>query len=380
MLRNIYHLYSAHKNSNLKFEDFIRRYQAELSQINIGCSLNPEHQVFESIEDSQRRKKKIFDCAKFIVEDLEMTEIRLSIRWNRVFENGKINFAYYNDIFRYFLNQNVKICLNIGPIKTMRWPEEHVPSEILNVIKKVPKKGSVIRVEDELAQLSIKYLEQLLKLLKNTFSETQLNKIISWQLNNEAFNKFGEHKWITSLELESEFIKIVKRAFPNSKILLNSSGRNNMRKNLELIKKTEFDPSSFILGYNYYYKVPGQAENFILKYLDNLILTNPFSIGTRRLKQLSSRQDFEIEVAELQAEPWLHLKSPGNSAKEFKFAIIRSIQDMLNLDQSEKSVIRYWGIEELIIKFLTNEISDEHKEIFEIIHSINLCSNTKISI
>ena len=144
-----------------------------------------------------------------------------------------------------------------------------------------------------------------------------------------------------------------------------------MRLNLKVIKRTAMAGNRFILGYNYYYKVPGQAEIPILNKLDNLIISFPLTIGTWWLKRICRRQNIQLEVSELQAEPWQHISTPGSSIREFKFTLLRSIQEMLNLNSESKSVIRYWGIEELYTKYLDNHSNTEQQKIIKLIKRIN---------
>lgn len=366
MIIDLYRLYLAHKNSKLIADDFLLKYKNELRRISIGCSFSTEYLEYKS-----GNFVNVVDAAKFIVEELGVKEIRLSIRWDKVWDDGNINFAYYEKVFRYFLTSDVNICLNVGPIKTMRWPEEHLPLSIINNLNALPAKGSVLKSSDELSGISKQYLTKLLKFLKEHFSESELAKIKSFQTNNEAFNRFGNYQWTIDLDLESEFIELVDDEFPTRKLLLNSSGRNNMSKNLQLIKRANLAGNKFTLGYNYYYKVPGQAEIPIINKFDNLIITFPFSIRTQWLKRFAKRNDVTLEVSELQAEPWQHITSPGNSIREFKFTLIRSIQEMLNLNSHTKSVIRFWGIEELCMRHIRNELNCEHKEIIKLIQTIN---------
>jgi hypothetical protein len=124
------------------------------------------------------------------------------------------------------------------------------------------------------------------------------------------------------------------------------------------------------MGYNYYYKLPEPQRYPILRKLDNMFISDPRLLHTHRLRKLASEQGFHIEISEAQAEPWTTVTSPGNSASEFRFVLLRCMREVLNLQ--EKSVIRYWGIEELAKKALANELTDEHKQIIELIQKVNM--------
>lgn len=382
ILKSVNNLIQAHKDKNLSSQEFFQKYKSELSKTKIGCSFNPEHWVFYKEADSpfvtssdKHRAVLVMQAAKFIIEDLKIKDIRLSIRWSEVYKNGNIELDYYKELFNYILNQEVKVTLNVGPIKTMRWPEETVPEDILHKLKNRPAKGDTIKLDSELGKISIVYLQALLQKLKSKFTPKQLEKITTFQTNNEAFNKFGQYSWTMSGELELKFVEIVNQEFPNKSFLFNSAGRNDLNKVINLINSLHEilnKPfSDFIVGYNYYFKVPQTAKNFILKYFDNLWIAIPGSMSTSTLKKISKKKGFAIEVSELQGEPWIGINAPGNSLSDFQYSLIRSIQAILNVSEKEESIIRYWGIEDLVVRHLYKQYNAEHKKIFALITSIN---------
>jgi len=372
----MFNLIHAHLYSKKVSANFFNRYQNLLSKTRIGCSFNPEHWMFDN-----EPPEIILKSAKILVEDLEITDIRLSIRWSKVYIDGKINLSYYEELFKYFFSQNVNICLNVGPIKTMRWPEETVSEQVLKDLEKVPAKETVMTSESELGKLSLEYLQELLETLKKVFPPEQLDKIRTIQGNNEGFNKFGQFGWTMSDEFEMKVFEIIHNEFPDKNLMINSAGRNDLKKVMKLVNRlneeTKMDYSKFIVGYNYYYKVPRQSNNFILKYFDNLILAFPGSMRASRLKRLSSKLGFEIEISELQGEPWLGvIPTPGNSVQEFRYTLIRCITEILNYNSysginNKPKIIRFWGIEDLLMKILNNQITDEHRGIIEIILKMN---------
>jgi len=388
MINPLINLYLAHKYKHLNVKEFKNRYQKEISQISIGCSFNPEHWIFYKDADSpyainndKHQGEIVLKVAKFIVEDLKIKNIRLSIRWSEVYKNGEIDLTYYKDLFNYILSQDVKITLNVGPIKTMRWPEETVPEDILLQLKSRPDKEVFITAESELGQISLSYVHALLQKLKSEFTNEQLEKIETFQTNNEAFNKFGHFGWTMSDEFEMKVVEIVNQEFPNKRFLFNSAGRNDLNRVTKLVfklaNKLNKPFTDFVIGYNYYFKVPQTAKNFILKYFDNLWIAIPGSMSTSKLKKLCKDKGFTIEVSELQGEPWLGIDAPGNSLSDFLYSLIRCFQSILNLNDQKRSIIRYWGIEDLVVKKLKGENSKEHEKIFDLIKEINNYGSTE---
>ena len=70
-------------------------------------------------------------------------------------------------------------------------------------------------------------------------------------------------------------------------------------------------------------------------------------------------------------EPWGKFVSPGASARELRFVLLRCINNIL--DPEDNSVVRLWGIELLVKKILSNRLTAEEKEIVNIIKKINSC-------
>lgn len=370
ILSDLYNLYLANKISKLPPNEFFEKYSKELLQIQIGCSFNPEHWILYNAEQKDSNIK--LKVAKFIIEDLQMKEIRLSIRWSEVYKNGVFSFDYYHELFQYFLKHDVNICLNIGPIKTMRWPEEQVPDYILKELRKIPKKKEVIEANSELGILSLQYLEDLLIFLKQYLTPVQLKRIKSIQGNNEAFYQFGEYKWTISPDLELKVFNLINKYFPDKDLMINSAGRSNLREVINLIKAFKTgNKIKFHIGYNYYYRLPGQRRFPFINTLDNLFHVNSFALSMGNLKKFCRELDISIEISELQGEPWEDLKSPGNSIQEFHFTLIRCMKEILNLSDERKSIIRYWGIEEFALKFIENRESEENKKIKDLIVKLN---------
>jgi hypothetical protein len=68
-------------------------------------------------------------------------------------------------------------------------------------------------------------------------------------------------------------------------------------------------------------------------------------------------------------EPFHQLTSPGNSARDLRFLILRLLDKVF--DPHKPALLRIWGIEELAKRMLRGEMTSEHKQIVEIFEAIN---------
>ncbi|MEO6729524.1 MAG: hypothetical protein ABIM99_06405 [Candidatus Dojkabacteria bacterium] len=332
--------------SNIK--NLINSYRETSTQnfkdITFACSFDPLHQIFF---DTQL---KPLDVLAYIHKELNISKIRLSIRWDK-------DLDFYKPYLDYCLNNNIKVVLNVGPIKVMRWPEEHIHESYINLINK----NDVIDLSHPIAKISLEYLEDLLKALKNTYSKC----IITIQTDNELFNKFGKYSLVITREYELEVIKTVNKYF-NLPIYINSSGLNDFKKIFDLVSNIN---NKVVLGINYYYKTKYQNRIPLINKLDNLILRKPFSISPDKLKEIANQNDYAVEISELQGEPWWpNALTPGNSFKEFKFTLGRSLY--LKPKCQDKIVVRYWGIEDFVSKFLLKSDNEENRKIKELVIKI----------
>jgi hypothetical protein len=74
-------------------------------------------------------------------------------------------------------------------------------------------------------------------------------------------------------------------------------------------------------------------------------------------------------VSEGQAEPNGYLTEPGNSARHFRFMLLRCAESVL--DTSRPSVIRVWGIEEMAKKALAGRATAEHEAIYDLVRRLS---------
>lgn len=359
-------------------KNFLEKNCKLLKYLVIGCSFSPEQIEFlnkkEKYSKLNDKKVKPLECLKVIVEQFKINDIRLGIRWNQV-DNGKeIDISYYEPLLNYCFKKNVNVTLNVGPIKTFRWPEQFVPQYILDKVDQPPVK-SYIQPNSDLALEAGLYLEKLFKKLKSSFTAKQLEQIKIIQLENEPFHPFGIFRWRMSEEYMDDLMQITLKYFPDVSFLINSSETSNVKKIAKYYKKNIQRNLSLrnrlISGYNFFYHVPGVRYIPFFGVLDSITLSNlTFQRVHKKNIEWAKTIGFKIEITEAQTEPWLPIVSPGSSSREFKFMLLRSVNNLLNYRQ--KSVLRVWGIEHLSLSFVKEKITKEQEEIIDLIKKINL--------
>lgn len=328
----------------------------------IGTSFNIEHHKIAKLPISTK-----LDLLRYCTEELGISHLRLAIRWSDVYKpDGTIDLGEYTHVLNYVAsNPRLKLTLNIGPIKTMRWPEETIPHAYFSLAKRLKGKSLL---GSKLGETALEYLSQLLEQLADEYPSLMRN-LYAVQLDNEPFNKFGQFK----LELDEEWIlatlRVLAEFFPQTQVLFNSNGRRDLRKITNLIDNasTKFSQMSWIIGVNYYYQVPIQHRVPIINKLDNLTLSMPWDLSISDLKEYAVENNVEIEVSELQGEPWLKADKPGNSLTEFE----RSIKRASRVLTSSSGVVRYWGIEHLLAEMHVGSLSVEQQKILQALANLS---------
>lgn len=254
----------------------------------IGASFDPQYAISLGL-DIKDSLKRIFD--------LNISPIRVSIKWNRVEEKqGHFSWKDYEDIFEILQDNQVPIILVIG-MKSARWPEYYIP----DWLKFNPKRGTTISIKDQYLK------ERLFNFISETMQKFNNVEIIKYlQIENEPLFKFGPHNWSISaqfLRKEIEYIKTLTKL----PIVLTSPGLPTTGLTAEYLsgrkkqKDQLLEQLSNIIGLNVFPKIEGTflnifnktytASNHAWKYLKQWV---------RKIE--NSQKD--CWITELQAEPW----------------------------------------------------------------------------
>jgi hypothetical protein len=113
--------------------EFFARHEDDLSRLTLGASFAPEQW-----SGDERGQRQALAAAGLVLKDLGIRELRLGLRWRRVeTPDGQIDLRAYKPLLEYCLGQGASVCLNVGPIKTFRWPEDHAPRHLLRRLQSV---------------------------------------------------------------------------------------------------------------------------------------------------------------------------------------------------------------------------------------------------
>jgi hypothetical protein len=400
-LSTIHSLNTAWKDSHQDPDAFFEKHSHKFKNVSIGCSLS-----VEQLKDRAKHTSTPLPTSKQVCDFLKqmgMTHVRFGLQWRHVQNGDKLSLDYYRNYLDELIKNDMQICLNVGPIKTMRWPEHQVPQALLdkmatgsqfqtscnsseipfcersglarrarrrseqkryraerNTITSIPEIGSDIRPEDELGQYALEYLNTLLNKLKKEYGEKL--RMTTWQPDNEPFDQAGPTNWRMHERLVAEEIDLIQSHFPTAQFLINSAVVPGYTSSPSLIVAMAFvahiikiNPSlrkKITIGADYYYHHPYSLRLPFSKTIadTNTVVQLQYPDIFESLHSHAHENGYKTEVAELQCEPWgSGFPLPGNSVNGLQFALLRSLDYLNNQTQS---LIRIWGVEILLLNWL----------------------------
>lgn len=370
LAKPIFDRYLASYKAEFPNEFFLEDNRKNLKHLKIGGSFSPEQAFYLSNEENEGSVPQ--ELLRIIVKELNIKDLRLGIRWSHtMFQEDKVDISSYIPYINYCLENDVNLCLNIGPIKTFRWPEQHIPFFIKE--KGLPLKNSLITPDMEIAKRAKNYLGLLLFGLTSEFGNALTGEQIDVQLENEPHIKYGEFGYTMSNDYIHELVNMTRPFFPNSKFLFNT-GPFVVEPVADLLKRLHGDGVKTVYGVDYYYQIDDHTNSNnwfiqlpIIKDLDLLTLSKMFGrpIIPKDLHNL------DIEVTEGQFEGWGKYVKPGDSAKEFRYLLYRCINDIFEDNTDNNMLIRLWGLEAFAQKIMNKTLTPEHREIRKLMLAIN---------
>jgi hypothetical protein len=368
--RQAWAIQEAWKAASQPNDRFLEDKASAFANLTLGCSFAPEQW-----EPDELARGEALDALKYAVQELGMREVRLGIRWSGVDHGyGRVDLSFYRPYLDYCIQNGANVCLNVGPIRTFRWPEDHVPALVLERAG-APPPGATIGAGSPLAQEAYAYLDRLLDSIAEAYSPDQLGRVTMVQPENESFFAVGAHEWKVSADYLKRVIRQIDARLPTSSLLVTSAGRLNLKAVhelfVDLIKEDARFRGRLVSGFDYHYKTPHLDEFPIIRGLDPVAFAFQFPPAKHCDANIrdARRSGYRIEVSEGQAEPFGSLKSPGNSVRDFRFMLTRCAENIV--DPKAPSVIRVWGVEELTKKVLRGEATPDHEAIVELVRAIN---------
>lgn len=316
------------------------------------------------------------ECLKFITEDLGMPSIRMGLSGSRIWNRGQIDLSRYRELLNFFFRgkHHTKLGLNIGPIKVLRWPEEHIPQHVIDSLHPCPLKGSTILTNSDLGKWGLDYLDRLLYILTTEYGSLTLKSGVNTiQADNEPFNPFGKYRWTVSQDFIEQTVEITNSYLPQAQILFNSAAFTNVPQISQLLdslhrKHPDWD-NHFVFGYDHYDQIPGFSD---LPVIGNLDLFSYASLLHQPLYP-TNIPGLKRKVSEIQMERWGKPKrsdDPENSSLHLHKILLRS-QDMFFQDYPDPEADP-WGVEILAKALLDKTATPEQEKMAETIRYTNL--------
>jgi hypothetical protein len=342
--------------------EFFDRHAVDLARLTLGGSFAPEQ--WPRDEAGQRRALTALDLS---VRELGTRQLRLGLRWNRVAPGAEVDLTPYRPYLDYCFANGVDLCLNLGPIRVFRWPEEHLPAGLT-----LPPEGSTIDLGSPLADAALDYLNRLLVALRGEYGAT-LDTVRLVQVENEPFFALGARRWRLSQDYVAAVAHAVSAAMPHAGLLVTSAGRLNLEEVRRLFLRLQAEEprlaGRLVTGFDFHYKTPLRDSYPVVRYFDQIAYGGAFVAGPTRHVWDSRDLGFAIEVSEAQAEPYGKFQTPGNSARDFRFLLLRCLDKVL--DPQLPALIRLWGLERLSERMLGGDLTAEHRDIIQIIQTVN---------
>jgi hypothetical protein len=349
-------------------DTFLRKHAGVFRNVTIGTSFSPEQ--WRQAEGGDGEAMKGF---RWMSEELGLTDVRLGLRWQRIeWSQGRIDLSQYGPFIDYALQRGMTVCLNVGPIRVFRSPEDHLPAWLASD-PSLPGYQKTVREGTKLTGLATDYFARLLSALSDRFGAETLAQMPMVQVENEPFYPHRGHEWTLSQEYVANRVRQAREFFPRSKLLVGSAGRINLKDVrqffLRLLSLSEEYRGRLVLGFNYHYKTPFRQVYPVINATDPITFTWGGYETVEATRKAARDIGYEIEVSEGQAEPNGNLTDPGNSARHFRFMLLRCADRVL--DSSKPSVLRVWGIEGMARKALAGAATEEHAAMFDVMRRIN---------
>jgi hypothetical protein len=310
-----------------------------------------------ALEDLGLAGKKLDETLTYLVTALGIKHLRLGIRWDKisVSEQNQFDFTKYTPLFDWLTKNckkyNLSITLNLGPVKVFRWPEQHVPTWVLENYG-IPKK---LTSESDIAVQAKKHLVTLSHYLEEQYPEVLACTDLI-QLENELFNPFGENETIADFEYINSLFDCLPFSWLTKRFLWNGSGLYDAQSLSGLIEHLHnVRPSiKHRIGIDYYYTQDKFYKQLWTRVFDHVALF-PFGVSspklTREFKKFKAMGiDVDREVTEAQFEDWGRAKHPGSSLSELAWVVIRCLR--YKPVNSDRLVISLWGIERYLARVL----------------------------
>ncbi len=366
----------------LSAPDFLAHYESAFRAqgVRIGTSFAPEllgASPSHADRDADALAKRVLAAA---VEDLGMTDVRLGLRWSNLAPDTDALNDFYEPYLDYcFASPLVRtVSLDIGPIKTFRWPELHVPQRVLDRLKVTPARGATITPDDELAQISFEHAERTVEYLARRYGGA---KPVTFSFN-EPFHGYGPQRWMMSPAYLVRMVEIIRAstAFRDACFLVNSAGGADLDQIaafIDLLRARYPEVRDRLTsGVSMYTFVPPYVW-FRRPVLQDILAhiqqptRNWYGEVAKNLRRARDpERGFPIEITEAQAEPFGPLKQAGDSLAYYQHVLSECMERILNPAQRD-TTIRMFGAEYQLARRFAGTATEGNEAILGLTRAIN---------
>lgn len=253
---------------------------------------------------------------------LPFEHLRLSIPFSEVHPTPTTwDFSKRDYVIEEAIKRKKKIHLQIG-IKTLGWPEVHVPKWLSEKYPYLLQKGCQLDQNPDVRKYTLEYLE------KTAERYLKHKEIASIHIENEAFSKrlqVSNYRYISKSFWEEE-VSLIKRLDQFKRPMVQNIPMDTPESIRYVLKHAD------IVGFNIYNQINLQSIRLYWLYLQGLI-------------KLSKRYKKPIVVTEYQAAAWLH----GNKTPRYEFTEKRFQEGLEKIHKlAPEALIFLWGIEQRI--------------------------------
>jgi hypothetical protein len=361
-------------------EEFVAHYRdtVRTRHIRLGCSFSPEYFGAAAVDGRPGADKTAMRALRAAVEDLGMADIRLGLRWDNLTPDGVQLTSFYRPYLDYcFSHPAVRtVALDIGPIKTFRWPEIHVPDAVLGRLRHVPKSNAEIAPDMELAQLSYVHVERVMEYLGREYDGA---KSVAFSIN-EPFHGYGRFRWTMSEAYLDPLVDLVLDSgyFRGADLIVNSAQGLDLDRIAgyfeALVRRRPELHGRLVSGFDIYPFLPPVVDFPVLRQvLANVRRTvrdwdRPVAASLRRAHD--PEYGYRIEVTEAQAEPFGQNAIVGNSLPHYQHVLAQCFDRILDPSQDE-SVVRIFGIEYQLQTVFDGTARDANRQILDLTRQLN---------
>ena len=306
--------------------------------VQVGISFNP-HRAANMGLDYHKAFRQL--------EAMHFRVIRLSAYWDQIDQEG---YAQLDWLMNEAQRSGQPVVLAVG-MKGLGWPEFYVPASAL-------PPGGLTQGQDAASDASLR--DATLAFVYETVTRYRDHStLISWQVENEPFNRAGPQRlWIDAAFLRDEIASVraldghhrpvIVNAFSHFNLLLDQA---SARQGFDLRQWLGFEADSAeqdglsvlnkgdVLGLDVYtaigYRFLGQDQ---MSHADG-----DWPDRLARVRELVKRQGKQAWITEAQAEPWESGPSSDVTPKSTSPQAIRSL--FVNLKDAGFSTILFWGSE-----------------------------------